>query len=107
MSSALLGRGISTELFLRRLAFILALVAFAGPASAAGVDSRAYTCSGLEALIKANKFVFLSNPDFQDFAVSDIYYCSLGGTIQIRTVATQDSAECPVNYCVPGHGGGD
>jgi hypothetical protein len=76
------------------------------PAVAAGIDSRAYTCPALQALIAAQRFVFIGNPDFQDFAVADASQCPAGNPTQLRSVPTSDSSECPVIYCVPARGGG-
>ncbi len=91
---------------MRKLAAILAAIAFGFPAFAAGIDSRAYTCTALHALISAHGFVFIGNPDFQDFAVADVSQCSGGATIQLRSVPTSDNPECLVNYCIASRGGG-
>jgi hypothetical protein len=81
------------------LAAGLALALFA-PAYAAGVDSRSYTCAALQSMIVARGFVFISQPAFGDFVVADVRYCSGGGAVQRRSVATADNPECLVNYCV-------
>jgi len=87
---------------MKRFALVVAAAAtFAASAFAAGVDSRVYSCGGLQALIAANRFVFLNTPGFGDFVVVDRSFCSASDTIQRRTVATTDAAECPVNYCRP------
>ena len=86
---------------MKRFALILAAMALASPAFAAGVDSRAYTCAGLQALIAANRFVFINNPGYDDFAVADASSCSGSDIIQRRSVPTNDASECPVNYCRP------
>jgi len=98
--------------------FILAAgvaLALVAPAYAAGVDSRAYTCAALQSMIAARGFVFISQPAFGDFVVANVSYCSGagggGGVLQLRSVATTDSPECVVNYCVSrgmmgGSGGG-
>src|SRR5690242_20519834 len=87
---------------MKRFAPIAAAAAiFASSAYAAGIDSRAYTCGGLQAVIAANRFVFINTPGFGDFAVADRSYCSASDIIQRRTVLTSDAAECPVNYCRP------
>jgi hypothetical protein len=70
------------------------------PAFAAGIASHAYTCTDLQNLIVAKGFVFISSPDFGDFVVSNVSYCGGGGRLQLRSVATVDRAECPVNYCI-------
>jgi hypothetical protein len=85
----------------KKLSMILATVAVSHSAVAAGVDSRPYTCAGLQALIGANRFVFINNPGFGDFVVANASYCSSGEIIQRRTVPTADAAQCPVNYCKP------
>jgi hypothetical protein len=67
---------------------------------AAGIDSRIYTCADLQAAIMARGFVFISQPAFGDFVVSNVSYCSGGSILQTRSVPTTDNPECPVNYCV-------
>jgi hypothetical protein len=93
----------------RRLAGTLALLfgtaAVCPLASAAGVDSRSYTCSGLHSLIAAHGFVFISQATFGDFVVANRSYCSGDDVLERRSVATSDSPECPVNYCVSRNGG--
>lgn len=89
--------------------FLIAAAAIAvnSPAFAAGIDSHAYTCSGLTALLAARGFVFIGNPDFQDFVVSEAFGCSGGSNRpQLRSVPTSDNPECPVEYCTPAGGGG-
>lgn len=86
---------------IRRLAALLAGLVFALPALAAGVDSRNYSCADLHALIGRTGFVFLNNPDFQDFIVADISACEAASRLQSRTVPARDRRECPVNYCIP------
>ena len=88
------------------LAFILVVTALSSPAFAAGIDSRAYTCPALHALIDAKGFVFIGNPNFQDFVVANISYCGGGQILQLRSVATSDRPECLVNYCVSPSGFG-
>lgn len=86
---------------MKGFALVVAAMAFGSSAFAAGVDSRNYTCAGLQSLISANRFVFINNPTFDDFVVVDHSYCSGSGTdiIQRRTVPTSDYPECIVNYC--------
>jgi hypothetical protein len=79
---------------------LAAALAFGSPAFAAGIDSRTYTCAGLQSLIAAQGFVFISQATFGDFVVANVSYCQGGGVLELRTVATSDRAECPVNYCV-------
>jgi hypothetical protein len=86
---------------MKRLLLVLAAMAFGPAAFAAGIDSRAYSCSGLHALIAAQHFVFIGNPEFQDFAVANASFCHGPPRIQVRSVATSDNPQCPVNYCVP------
>jgi hypothetical protein len=78
---------------------IVALALFSSSAFAAGVDSRAYTCDGLHALVAANRFVFINYPSFMDFVVANGSYCTSGEIIQLRSVPTKDSPECFVNRC--------
>ena len=92
---------------LKRLALILGAMALGSPAFAAGVDSNAYTCPELQRLILSNHFIFINNPNFEDFVVSNVSYCSGGGVsgiLALRTVPTKDFPECPVNYCLPTRG---
>ena len=78
----------------------LAALAFSTAASAAGIDSRTYTCGNLQSLIAAQGFVFISQPVFGDFVVSGPYYCGSGQMVQLRSVPTLDNPQCLVNYCV-------
>ena len=92
---------------LKSLAIILGAMALSSPAVAAGIDSRNYTCPELQRLILSNRFIFINNPNFEDFVVSNVSYCSGGGIsgiIRLRTVPTKDLPECPVNYCLPAKG---
>ena len=85
---------------LGRLIFAVgAAFALAFPAYAAGIDSRAYTCSDLHSLIATQRFVFISQVTFGDFVVVNASYCGGGEIFEIRSVATRDLPECPVNYC--------
>ena len=77
------------------------------PAFAAGIDSYAYTCTDLHALIAANGFVFISSPAFGDFVVANAYYCSGGERIESRSVPTRDTPECVVKHCGSRSGSGD
>jgi hypothetical protein len=87
---------------MKKCILIVAAMAFGSAAAfAAGIDSRSYTCPGLQAVIAANRFVFINTPGYGDFAVADRSYCSMSDIIQRRTVPTTDSADCPVNYCRP------
>ncbi len=85
-----------------RLALILGALAISCSAFAAGIDSRPYTCAALQSMIAAKGFVFISQPAFGDFVVSNISYCSGGGAtiLQRRSVVTTDNPECLINYCV-------
>ena len=78
---------------------VAAMLISGGAAIAAGIDSRAYTCSTLQALIAANRFVFVNTPGFDDFVVANASSCSGNEIIQLRTVPTTDNPECLVNYC--------
>ncbi len=84
---------------MKRFALMVVLALFSSSAFAAGVDSRAYTCAGLHALVAANRFVFINYLSFMDFVVADGSYCSSGEIIQLRSVPTSDNAECLVNRC--------
>jgi hypothetical protein len=86
---------------MRTIALTLAALAVSLPAYAAGIDSRAYTCAELQSLIASYGYVFIGNPDFQDFVVADESFCSGGSIVRPRSVATRDLPECPVRYCVP------
>ena len=87
---------------MKYVALIVAGVATLGPSAlAAGVDTRTYTCAGLQALIATNRFVFINTPGFGDFAVADRSSCTASDIIQRRSVATTDTPECIVNYCKP------
>ena len=71
-------------------------------AYAAGIDSRTYTCAGLQSLITTKGFVFISQVTFGDFVVANSSYCEGTGVgmLELRSVATSDHRECLVNYCV-------
>jgi len=92
--------------FMHRASAIVALAFYSSSASAVGVDSRAYTCAGLQALVAANRFVFINYPSFMDFVVANAFYRSGGEVIQLRSVPTSDNPECLVNYCRSRGGGG-
>ena len=85
--------------FMKRSVLIGALALFGSSALAAGVDSRAYTCDGLHALVAANRFVFVNYPSYMDFVVANGSYCSSGEIIQLRSVPTSDNPQCLVNRC--------
>jgi hypothetical protein len=91
---------------MKRFAPIAVAIAFCSPGFATGIDSRAYTCTGLHAVIAANRFVFINYPSFMDFVVANASYCSGGEIIQLRSVPTSDNPECLVNYCRSRGGGG-
>jgi hypothetical protein len=84
---------------MKTLALVVAAMAFSASAFAAGIDSRAYTCGGLKALIVASRYVFINNPNFDDFVVANVSSCSGSEIVQRRSVPTSDTPECPVNYC--------
>jgi hypothetical protein len=91
---------------LKGSALIVMAMTFNSSALAAGVDSRAYTCDGLHALVAANRFVFINYPSFMDFVVANASSCSGGEVIQLRSVPTIDTPECLVSYCRSRGGGG-
>ena len=70
-------------------------------AFAAGIDSRTYTCAALQSMVTAQHFIFINNPNFEDFVVANVSYCGGGGgaSLRLRSVPTIDNAECLVNYC--------
>ena len=74
------------------------VLAFSASASAAGIESRAYTCGGLHALIAAKGFIYIGIP-FQGFAVSGANFCAGSERLESRSVATSDSPACAVPYC--------
>jgi hypothetical protein len=78
---------------------LVAAMLSGSPADAAGIDSRAYTCADLHALIQAQGFVFISQPAFGDFVVANPSFCGGGEAVQPLSVPTADRPECPVNYC--------
>jgi hypothetical protein len=78
---------------------IAAAIALNVPAMAAGVDSHAYSCAGLHALIAANRWVFINNPDFEDIVVADAHECSMADQLEWRSVPTTDNPECIVYHC--------
>ena len=97
MGDAMLIRG----MLLKALAVVLAATALSCSVFAAGIDSRSYTCAALQSLIVAHGFVFIGNPNFQDFVVANASYCTGGERVQVRSVPTIDRPECLVNYCIP------
>ena len=84
---------------MKRVALLLAVMALGPSAIAAGIDSRAFTCPQLQGTIETYRFVFINNPDFDDFAVADQSYCSFSDIVIRRTVPTIGNPECVVNYC--------
>ena len=93
---------------MKPIVLTIAALAFAPAAFAAGIDSRAYACPQLQGLVAAYRFIFINNPNFDDFVVADVSSCSGSQIIIRRTVPTIDNPECIVNYCRPpseGRGG--
>ena len=86
---------------MKRVALALAVMALGPSAFAAGVDSRAFTCPQLQGAIATYRFIFINNPNFDDFAVADHSQCSFSDILIRRTVPTSDNPECVVNYCRP------
>lgn len=91
---------------MKKFLVFLAVPLCASAAHAAGIDSRAYSCGALHALLARQGFVFIGNPDFQDFVLADGFPCSGGDRPQVRSVPTTDNPECTVNYCIPAMGPG-
>jgi hypothetical protein len=73
-------------------------LAFGPSAFAAGIDSRAYTCGGLHALIATKGFVYIGIP-FQGFAVAGANFCSGDERLAPRSVATSDNPQCTIPFC--------
>lgn len=89
---------------MQRLVIAAAIAAFGSSAVAAGIDSRAYTCSELHALIAARGFVYIGIP-FQGFVVSVENFCGGSDRLEPRSVATRDNPQCTVPYCEARPGG--
>jgi hypothetical protein len=83
---------------MKKLVIAAAVAVFSSSASAAGIDSRVYTCSGLHALIATQGFVYIGAP-FQGFAVANANFCSGSDRLEPRSVATSDNSQCPIPYC--------
>jgi hypothetical protein len=83
---------------MKKFVIAAAVAALGSSAFAAGIDSRAYTCGGLHALIAQRGFVYIGIP-FQGFAVSGANFCSSNERLESRSVATSDSPQCPVPFC--------
>jgi hypothetical protein len=81
------------------IAFVAALAVFGSSALAAGIDSRVYSCAGLQGMIAARGFAYLSSPNFQDFVVAGPQFCSGSDRLESRSVATSDNPACAVLYC--------
>lgn len=89
---------------MKRLVISAAVVVFGSSAFGAGIDSRAYTCSALHALIAQRGFVYIGTP-FQGFAVANAGFCSGDERLESRSVVTTDNPECGVPYCETRPGG--
>lgn len=89
---------------MKKIVIAATAVAFGSPAVAAGIDSRAYTCDGLHALIAARGFVYIGIP-FQGYVVSGVNFCSGDERLEPRGVATSDNPACTVPYCETRPGG--
>ena len=66
---------------MKRVALALAVMALGHSAFAAGIDSRAYSCPQLQGLIATYRFVFINNPNFDDFVVADHSQCSFSDVV--------------------------
>jgi hypothetical protein len=84
---------------MRVIAYVLALAVFGSSTFAAGINSRVYSCAGLQGMIAARGFAYIGNPNFQDFVVSGPQFCSGSDRIELRSVATSDNPECAVRHC--------
>ena len=89
---------------IKRLVLVVSAVALSCPAFAAGINSLTYTCADLQALIIARGYIYIGNPNFQDFVVANPSLCSGGEQRLLQSLPTTDRAECPVNYCGPARG---
>jgi len=83
---------------MKKYAIAAATVAFTSSAFATGIDSRAYTCGGLHALVAQRGFVYIGIP-FQGFVVSGANFCSGNERLESRGVATSDNPQCPMPFC--------
>ena len=83
---------------MQKLVIAAAVLAFGSSAFAAGIDSRAYTCGGLNSQIVQQGFVYIGVP-FQGFAVASAYFCSGSERLESRSVATSDNPQCIIPYC--------
>ena len=86
--------------------FMIATVVavFGSSAFAAGIDSRAYTCSQLHELIAAKGFVYIGIP-YQGFVVSGANFCAGDERLEPGSVATSDNPQCTVPVCQTRPGG--
>ena len=89
---------------IKRLTLVVGAMALSSPAFAAGINSTAYTCTGLQGVIMASRYIFINNSNFRDFVVANASLCSGGEQVELLGVPTTDRPECPVNHCVPGRG---
>jgi hypothetical protein len=89
---------------IKRLALVVGAMVLNLPALAAGINSTAYTCTDLQALIMARGYIFVNNSNFQDFVVASAALCSGGEQAVLLSVPTSDRPQCPVNYCGPARG---
>ena len=92
------------RILIRKLALVVAAMLLNFPALAAGINSTAYTCPTLQALILARGYIFIGNSTFQDFVVANASLCSGGEQALVYTLPTMDQAQCPVTYCGPQRG---
>jgi hypothetical protein len=83
---------------MKNFLIVSAVMAFGSSAFAAGIDSRAYTCGGLQALIAARGFVYIGIP-YQGFAVAGANFCAGNERLESRSVATSDNPNCVVPSC--------
>ena len=83
---------------MKKLVIIAATLAFGSSAFAEGINSRAYACGGLHALIAARGFIYIEIP-FQGFVVSGANFCGGNERLEPRGMATSDDPQCTVPYC--------
>ena len=83
---------------MKKFVIAAAIMAVGPMAFAAGINFRAYTCAGLNALVATQGFVYIGIP-FQGFAVAGVNFCGGNERLEPRAVATSDNPQCAIPYC--------